>query len=467
MKMQLSYWVFTSGEKGIHGLDWGVKFASETFTDKYALDVEYRAVLKNFSLNPSLKRPQKSGFLVLPFRNSEYIVGFIFPGIDHGGRFNTSSVIALVPREISVHKTVSKLLELIYCANDIPNIARKNSDTRPDFLTFDENLTGKFSAVPENLRWPERNEGYISADGDLERLVRTEEFEVVDVESDSRSKSKIEFIVAGVAVIAVIAGGIFMFTESEPPLEIDTLSQNQTAESQSLVISHDTQKQIADSKTNEPEKNIMEEIITRLESYDNTKNFMNEKSLASFDISASRHSLPEALINEKEITQTLANLFGNIKSTTTKEGFVLRPDSKKLPIEEWHTKKAEIFRVITVENLKPSKSFQHERLIDSIKSLRVKEGWLTLYFRTEHEKLRLAAFVNISGNSNPILRLECESSELIPISDGADLTAKIFERKTASGYRIIFNVSEKFMNGANDFNNCISAYIQRFLEEEH
>ncbi|MBR0279116.1 MAG: hypothetical protein IJQ75_03955, partial [Synergistaceae bacterium] len=92
MNMKLPYWVFTSGENGIHGLDWGIKSASEPLGDKNALDVEYRAALREFSLSPSLIRPNETGLIVIPFRESEYIAGFIFPGTDHGGRLNTSTV---------------------------------------------------------------------------------------------------------------------------------------------------------------------------------------------------------------------------------------------------------------------------------------------------------------------------------------------------------------------------------------
>ena len=37
----LAYWVFTSGEEGVHGLDWGVKHASKSFPDRYKLDSRY------------------------------------------------------------------------------------------------------------------------------------------------------------------------------------------------------------------------------------------------------------------------------------------------------------------------------------------------------------------------------------------------------------------------------------------
>lgn len=56
----------------------------------------------------------------------------------------------------------SSLISLVTSkVNDIPNIARKNFDARPDFLTLGENLTENFTELGENLRWPGRNEGYI------------------------------------------------------------------------------------------------------------------------------------------------------------------------------------------------------------------------------------------------------------------------------------------------------------------
>ena len=464
MRMNLSYWVFTSGEQGIHGLDWGIKFASESFTDKYALDVEYREALRNFSLSPRLKRPNESGLIVLPFRESEYIAGFIFPGTDHGGRLNTSSVVALIPREIPRRMTAGELFGRIWCANDIPGIARKNSDSRPDFLTLGENLTEKFTACGENLRWPGRNEGYISADGDLESLARTEESANDSAAEESHSKSKTGLIIAGVVVMAVIAGGVFMFSESDKPAEINPPSQNQTAESQTLITSQDSQKQIAESKPeeskpNEPEKNIMDGIISRLESFGGTKDFMSSKSLVSFDISASRRSLPEALIDRDGIIQSARNLLGDIEPQKTPEGFMLRPDKKKLPIETWRKKKAEIFTVITPENLKPSQSLHHDRMIDALRSSESKEGWLTLYFMTERENVRLAAFVNLSGNGSPSLRL---AGELLPTAKGVNMSAKISERETAGGYRIIFDVSGE---GLNDFDSSISEFVNQFARE--
>ena len=146
---------------------------------------------------------------------------------------------------------------------------------------------------------------------------------------------------------------------------------------------------------------------------------------------------------------------------------MLRDDKKKLTIEEWCAKKAEIFSVITAEKLKPAHSLQHDRLIQIIKSSEAKEGWLTLYFRTKYENIMLVALVNISGYGSPLIRLERKSDGLIPVSEGTDFSTKISEKETLKGYRIIFIVPEKFRDGADDFSSWLSAYIQQFSEEEY
>ena len=83
----LRYRVFTSGEQGIHGLDWGIKHASEYFADSQQLDTEYRALLKEFGLLPSLERPaDEVGLIFLRWKGEDFIAGFIFSGTDHGDR---------------------------------------------------------------------------------------------------------------------------------------------------------------------------------------------------------------------------------------------------------------------------------------------------------------------------------------------------------------------------------------------
>ena len=78
---------------------------------------------------------------------------------------------------------------------------------------------------------------------------------------------------------------------------------------------------------------------------------------------------------------------------------------------------------------------------------------------TYNKNVRLAASVNIAGNWSPSLRLE---GELIPTAKGVNMAEKISENGSDAGYRIIFEVSEKFMEGLNDFDSSMSKFIDQF-----
>ena len=76
----LYYFVFTSGEEGVHGLDWGIKFSSKVLGDAVNLDINYRELLKKFALSPSLERPNKDndiGLLLLPNNSSKLLIFII------------------------------------------------------------------------------------------------------------------------------------------------------------------------------------------------------------------------------------------------------------------------------------------------------------------------------------------------------------------------------------------------------
>lgn len=173
----LTYWVFTSGEEGIHGLDWGVKHASKSFPDRYKLDSCYRSLLKAFSLVPSLERPQKGmGLLLLPWqdRDEGTLMGFIFPGTDHKGRPNISTVACVVPSDVVRALSFSEVIRALWSSNDLERIAHRNS-IRPDTLYFDkEKAPSSGTEVPlplfPSLKWPGKDIGYLMIDEHVREL---------------------------------------------------------------------------------------------------------------------------------------------------------------------------------------------------------------------------------------------------------------------------------------------------------
>lgn len=176
----LAYWVFTSGEEGVHGLDWGIKHASKSFADRYKLDSRYRSLLKAFRLLPSLERPRKgAGLILLPWqgggkdRDEETLMGFIFPGSDHKGRPNISTVACVVSADVVRALTPSHVIRALWSSNDLERIAQKNS-VRPDTLYLDEEKTSSTREVPlplfPSLEWPGKDVGYLMVDGHVRDL---------------------------------------------------------------------------------------------------------------------------------------------------------------------------------------------------------------------------------------------------------------------------------------------------------
>ena len=219
MAGKISYWVFTSGEQGIHGLDWGVKFSSEQLGDMYALDVEYRALLKDYSLNPGLKRPADGVGLILLPSSRGFILGFIFPGTDHGGRLNTSTVLAVITRERSAGLTVNEAVRTLWGSSDIAAIAQKNSRDRPDFLNFggEVRTAGHAPEFSENVTWPEKGQGWLQADGNTVMLTAPELKREPITRGKTSNGVKIFAVILG-AVIA-LGGGFMLFHDRSPEPE--------------------------------------------------------------------------------------------------------------------------------------------------------------------------------------------------------------------------------------------------------
>lgn len=170
----LYYFVFTSGEEGVHGTDWGIKFSSKILGDAVSLDVNYRDLLKKFGLSPNLKRPDKDndvGLLLLP-NNSGKLLIFIIPGRDLKERLNTIAIACNIPIDLTFSFNVREVARRIWSANDLMKISGRNS-FRPDTLLFPDEpapaVEYPFVASSGLMQWPENN-GYLSINRNIREL---------------------------------------------------------------------------------------------------------------------------------------------------------------------------------------------------------------------------------------------------------------------------------------------------------
>nr|HPQ38654.1 hypothetical protein [Synergistaceae bacterium] len=194
--MQIPYFVFTSGEKGVSRLDWGVKFASsglspsrDAMKRNTEIDKAYEQICEAFSCRRSLERPKTSthpGFLILPWRGSEVLLGYIFPYkdlkpyTDQELRPNISLVGAIVSfSQRSSFPSLSDFVRELSRQNPLEKIAKRGwgKEERPDFLSLEKGKapsSGDFEAftLPQDISWPERNRGVLAVNGNKQELHR-------------------------------------------------------------------------------------------------------------------------------------------------------------------------------------------------------------------------------------------------------------------------------------------------------
>ena len=263
----LYYFVFTSGEEGVHGLDWGVKFSSQGLGDSVELDVDYRNLLKSFGLSPSLERPNKDdgvGLLLLPNNIGKLLI-FIIPGKDLKGRPNTVAIACNIPMDLAFAFNVREVARRIWNANNLMQISARGA-LRPDVLIFpDESAPAieyPFFASSGLIRWPENN-AFLSINGNIRELafvLRVEtpepkkELDVIKIKGDEpKSRTKI-FIFA--TIVAVIGVGFYaasdMFELDEEPLKKEEQQEIKNQEkSPDLTLSSLIEKEKVSQKIND------------------------------------------------------------------------------------------------------------------------------------------------------------------------------------------------------------------------
>ena len=204
----LSYWIFTSGEKGIHELDWGIKFASPLMDKASVLDIRYRALLKEFALMPNLIRPEdnNAGLLLLPGENNTALLGFVFAGVDHKQRPNTSALVCVIPENLRKTMQVNEIVELLSKCNDLERIAQINSVERPDFLRLDEISAEKEKIFQYdiNLVWPGETDCYLCINGEFLHFTRpAPQKKSLDLNSNKK-KLMIVTVLGLLAVVGIV-----------------------------------------------------------------------------------------------------------------------------------------------------------------------------------------------------------------------------------------------------------------------
>lgn len=216
--MKISYFVFTSGEEGENLLDWGVKHSSEFLGNRKILDTEYQSLLADFRMTPSLDIPEdgKVNLLLLPHKNKNVLLGYIFASHDHKGRANTSAVVCVLPPEL-LEKRAREIARKIWNSNNLKGIAL-HEVMRTDMLELDGKAKTEGSYPFVVREWPSKDTGYFSAGNNIRELGRVFKEKVVpdkpDNDNDNSNLRKIILCAcAGIALCGAVAAGISRYTE--------------------------------------------------------------------------------------------------------------------------------------------------------------------------------------------------------------------------------------------------------------
>ena len=236
MNHQLAYWIFTSGEEGENGLDWGVKFSSPSLENRKTLDMRHRALLKEFGLPPGTALFEHGiSLCLLPYEDS-FVLSFIFPGTDHGGRSNTSAVVCVLPFQVIENLSVNQVVQSIWEKNDLAGIAMRKFEKRPDTLLMDSEIVtlAPSPVFSSKVNWPARSMGYLQIDGNLKIITRKEKI------AESEKKAKKNFLLPLFIIAAVIAVIIVLKWPSDTSL--NNVEQESLYVSNEKIIANEKQK---------------------------------------------------------------------------------------------------------------------------------------------------------------------------------------------------------------------------------
>jgi hypothetical protein len=189
MPISVPYFIFTSGEKGLHGLDWGVKYVSPNWDKPETINRLYTDLAKQFGLSPGLKIPEKNGYgLILmplaPPSQTQALMGVFWPYHDsksQGRRTNIALICCKVPASRLRQKgiTPDQVANALMRIPGFETLALRKEDRppeyqhRPEHLNLDESLLESMEIESEKLPlWPSQTEAFVSISGTTERLTQ-------------------------------------------------------------------------------------------------------------------------------------------------------------------------------------------------------------------------------------------------------------------------------------------------------
>ena len=176
MNIKIPYFIYSSGEKGIHGLDWGVKYISTSWGTAVEADLLYRTLMDRYGLRPSLERPNDGelAFLILPVSKGSfhgYLFGMVQPyrdSIAQGKRPNISLIACMISQSVVRESgmTPARMGSALFQQEGLKTLGLREEDRhsfvaeRPAHIEFDTSpVPGMLQGISKLDYWPRGSAG--------------------------------------------------------------------------------------------------------------------------------------------------------------------------------------------------------------------------------------------------------------------------------------------------------------------
>lgn len=176
MNIKIPYFIYSSGEKGIHGLDWGIKFISTSWGTAVEADLLYRTLTDRYGLRPSLERPNDGefAFLILPVSKGSfngYLFGMVQPYRDsnaQGNRPNIGLIACMISHNVVRESgmTPDRMGSALFQQEGLKTLGFRKKDRHPFVTERPTHIEFDTLPVPEMIQgisklnyWPQGSTG--------------------------------------------------------------------------------------------------------------------------------------------------------------------------------------------------------------------------------------------------------------------------------------------------------------------